>query len=203
MDRLVSETYQGEETAYVYDLCGNRLKKLDKSGKEEYNYNRKNQLISRKRDGQRVVYQYDMQGNLLKAAGAEGTTSYTYNAFNQQTAVLTADGERLENQYDAEYLRVGTIENGEKRTFLYYQGELIAEADKSEEPISRYILGYGVAAGWNPGREGYYSYHLDEQNSTAYILGAGGEIENVYQYDVFGVIRKSQEVLIISILDTV
>lgn len=113
------------------------------------------------------------------------------------------EGERLENQYDAEYLRAGTIENGEKRTFLYYQGELIAEADKSEEPISRYILGYGVAAGWNPGREGYYSYHLDEQNSTAYILGTGGEIENVYQYDVFGVIRKSQEVLIISILDTV
>lgn len=35
MDRLVTETYQGEETAYVYDLCGNRLKKLDKSGTEE------------------------------------------------------------------------------------------------------------------------------------------------------------------------
>ena len=29
--------------------------------------------------------------------------------------------------HDAEYLRAGTIENGEKRTFLYYQGELIAE----------------------------------------------------------------------------
>ena len=167
MDRLISENRDGEDTSYLYDLCGNRLKKLDKNGKEEYNYNRKNQLISRKRGGQRVVYQYDMQGNLLKAAGAEGTTSYTYNAFNQQTAVLTADGGKLENQYDAEYLRAGTIENGEKRTFLYYQGELIAEADKSEEPISRYILGYGVAAGWNQGKEEYYSYHLDEQNSTA------------------------------------
>ena len=193
MDRLISENRDGEDTSYLYDLCGNRLKKLDKSGKEEYNYNRKNQLISRKRGGQRVVYQYDMQGNLLKAAGAEGTTSYTYNAFNQQTAVLTADGGKLENQYDAEYLRAGTIENGEKRTFLYYQGELIAEADKSEEPISRYILGYGVAAGWNQGREGYYSYHLDEQNSTACITGIGGKIENVYQYDAFGVIKKSQE----------
>ena len=173
----------GEETAYVYDLCGNRLKKLDKSGTEEYHYNRKNQLIGRLSEKDKTAYRYDQQGNLLKAAGAEGTTSYTYNAFNQQTAVLTADGGKLENQYDAEYLRAGTIENGEKRTFLYYQGELIAEADKSEEPISRYILGYGVAAGWNQGREGYYSYHLDEQNSTAYILGAGGEIENVYQYE--------------------
>ena len=193
MDRLISENQDGEDTSYLYDLCGNRLKKLDKNGKEEYNYNQKNQLISRKRGGQRVVYQYDMQGNLLKAAGAEGSTRFSYNAFNQQTEVLAVDGERLENQYDAEYLRAGTIENGEKRTFLYYQGELIAEADKSEEPISRYILGYGVAAGWNQGREGYYSYHLDEQNSTAYILGADGEIENTYQYDAFGVLRRSRE----------
>lgn len=193
MDRLISENRDGEDTSYLYDLCGNRLKKLDKSGVEEYHYNRKNQLLSRKKDRQYVTYQYDRQGNLLKAAGAEGTTSYTYNAFNQQTAVLTADGERLENQYDAEYLRAGTIENGEKRTFLYYQGELIAEADKSEEPISRYILGYGVAAGWNQGREGYYSCHQDEQNSTAYILGADGEIENAYQYDAFGVLRGSRE----------
>ena len=193
MDRLISENRDGEDTSYLYDLCGNRLKKLDKSGVEEYHYNRKNQLLSRKKDRQYVTYQYDRQGNLLKAAGAEGTTAYTYNAFNQQTAVLTADGERLENQYDAEYLRAGTIENGEKRTFLYYQGELIAEADKSEEPISRYILGYGVAAGWNQGREGYYSCHQDEQNSTAYILGADGEIENAYQYDAFGVLRGSRE----------
>ena len=193
MDRLISENRDGEDTSYLYDLCGNRLKKLDKNGKEEYNYNRKNQLISRERGGQRVMYQYNTQGNLLEAAGAEGSTRFSYNAFNQQTEVLAVDGERLENQYDAEYLRAGTIENGEKRTFLYYQGELIAEADKSEEPISRYILGYGVAAGWNQGREEYYSYHLDEQNSTVYITGMGGKIENVYQYDAFGVIRKSQE----------
>ena len=56
MDRLISENRDGEDTSYLYDLCGNRLKKLDKNGKEEYNYNQKNQLISRKRGGQRVVY---------------------------------------------------------------------------------------------------------------------------------------------------
>ena len=33
------------------------------------------------------------------------------------------------------------------------RGELIAEADKSEEPISRYILGYGVAVGIREGRD--------------------------------------------------
>ena len=105
------------------------------------------------------------------------------------------EGERLENQYDAEYLRAGTIENGEKRTFLYYNGELLAEADQEEEPVSRYILGYGVAAYRNRGKEGYHSCHQDEQNSTVYLLGADGEIKNAYQYDAFGVIRTSREEL--------
>lgn len=49
MDRLISENRDGEDTSYLYDLCGNRLKKLDKSGVEEYHYNRKNQLLSRKK----------------------------------------------------------------------------------------------------------------------------------------------------------
>ena len=50
-----------------------------------------------------------------------------------------------------------------------------------------------MVAGWNRKDEGYYFYHLDEQNSTAYITGMEGEIENRYRYDAFGVIRDRQE----------
>ena len=195
MDRLVSETYQGEETAYVYDLCGNRLKKLDKSGTEEYHYNRKNQLICRFSEKDKTAYCYDKQGNLLEAAGAEGTAVFSYNAFRQQTAVTMPDGKHLENQYDAEYLRAGMVENGTVTTFSYHNGELLAESSPDGDTISRYIPGYGVAAGWNREYNGYHYYHLDEQNSTAYITGSSGEIENQYGYDAFGVLQNSREEL--------
>ena len=193
MDRLVSETYQGEETAYVYDLCGNRLKKLDKSGTEEYHYNRKNQLICRFSEKEKTAYRYDLQGNLLEAAGAEGTAVFSYNAFHQQTAVTMPDGKHLENRYDAEYLRAGMVENGTVATFSYHNGELLAESSPEGDTISRYIPGYGVAAGWNREKSGYHYYHLDEQNSTAYITGSSGEIENRYEYDAFGVLQNSME----------
>lgn len=193
MDRLVSETYQGEETAYVYDPCGNRLKKLDKSGTEEYHYNRKNQLICRFSEKDKTAYRYDQQGNLLEAAGAEGTAVFSYNAFHQQTAMTMPDGKHLENRYDAEYLRAGTVENGTVTTFSYHNGELLAESSPEGDTISRYISGYGVAAGWNREKSGYHYYHLDEQNSTAYITGRGGEIENQYEYDAFGVLQNSRE----------
>ena len=193
MDRLVSETRQGEETAYVYDLCGNRLKKLDKSGTEEYHYNRKNQLICHFSETATTAYRYDLQGNLLEAAGAEGTAVFSYNAFHQQTAMTMPDGKHLENRYDAEYLRAGMVENGTVTTFSYHNGELLAESSPEGDTISRYIPGYGVAAGWNREKSGYHYYHLDEQNSTAYITGRGGEIENRYEYDAFGVLKNSME----------
>ena len=193
MDRLVTETRQGEETAYVYDLCGNRLKKLDRNGTEEYHYNRKNQLTSRRSCGEHITYTYDQQGNLLEAAGAEGRMVFSYNVFHQQTAVTMPDGKHLENRYDAEYLRAGMVENGTVATFSYHNGELLAESSPEGDIISRYIPGYGVAAGWNREKSGYHYYHLDEQNSTAYITGGSCEIENRYEYDAFGVLKNSME----------
>ena len=195
MDRLTSESRDGEETAYSYDFCGNRLKKLDKNGTEEYHYNRKNQLICRFSEKEKTAYRYDLQGNLLEAAGAEGTAVFSYNAFHQQTAMTMPDGKHLENRYDAEYLRAGTVENGTVTTFSYHNGELLAESSPEGDTISRYIPGYGVAAGWNREKSGYHYYHLDEQNSTAYITGSSGEIKNRYEYDAFGVLQNSREEL--------
>ena len=86
------------------------------------------------------------------------------------------------------------VENGTVATFSYHNGELLAESSPEGDIISRYIPGYGVA-GWNREKSGYHYYHLDEQNSTAYITGRGGEIENRYEYDAFGVLQNSREEL--------
>ena len=134
-----------------------RLKKLDKTGTEEYHYNRKNQLICRFSEKDKTADRYDKQGNLLEAAGAEGTEVFSYNAFHQQTAVTMPNGKHLENRYDAEYLRAGTVENGTVTSFSYHNGELLAESIQDGDTISRYIPGYGVAAGWNREKSGYHT----------------------------------------------
>ncbi len=193
MNRLEEEECDGKATSYSYDLCGNRLKKRSSGEEQEYSYNRKNQLVEcRGLDG-RTTYHYDRQGNVLQASGEKKSTWYTYDAFNQQTKVRTSDGQVLENQYDAEYLRAGTIENGKTSRFLYFGGELLAETDRDEDVISRYILGYGVAAGWERKSGGYHYWHLDEHNSTAYITDPQQNICNSYQYDAFGNIQNKEE----------
>lgn len=122
-----------------------------------------------------------------------GEEVYFYNALSQQTAVLLPDGSEQENLYDAEYLRAGMTWNGNRTSFSYYNGELLAENSQGGDTTCRYILGYGMAAGWNRGKEGYHYYHLDEQNSTAYITGENTEIKNHYRYDGFGVVLSQQE----------
>ena len=100
---------------------------------------------------------------------------------------------KLENFYDGEFLRAKTSVNGEISRYLYYNGELQAETYDNDTVKTRYILGYGIAGSETEGRDGSHAYHLDEQNSTAYITGNQRTIENFYEYDAFGSLRQHSE----------
>ena len=58
-----------------------------------------------------------------------------------QTYVKTLDGKEQENSYGGESLRAGISENGKKTTFLYHDGEILAECDKDSASVKRYLTG--------------------------------------------------------------
>ena len=140
---------------YVLKDCGEMLypgdrvifrgQRLAVSGKESRleGGEVKTTYILRGEDGFRTeaIYNYRLIG-----ASVAGTVSVSYTHL-------------------AEFLRAEVSENGCSSRFLYYNGELLAESELNDTVRNRYILGYGVAASWQ--KEGYHSYHLDEQNSTA------------------------------------
>lgn len=192
LNRLIQEDYDGENISYEYDYCGNRIGKESVAGKETYCYNRRNQLTERKTQGASWVYRYDKQGNLLEEQGNTEKRRYGYNPFGEQTEVI-GDNFRYENFYDGEFLRAGTNVNGKASRFIYYNGELQAEIEENQSVSARYILGYGVAGSERKNDTGIHAYHLDEQDSTAYITGEHGQIENFYEYDAFGALRQKSE----------
>ena len=107
----------------------------------------------------------------------------------------TLDGREQENFYDGEGLRAGMTENGRKTTFLYHNGEILAECDGESAPIKRHIRGIGLSYVQTIQDNIYHSYHQDEQGSTAYITGQNNVVENCYQYDAFGnLIEKHEDV---------
>ncbi len=191
MNRLTAESRNGEETSYIYDLCGNRLEKR-KGGKTEKNrYNRKNQLIRRAAGGEVWDYTFDPQGNLIREAGPKEERQYLYDTENRQIRILSGGKEIQENRYDGEGLRAGLTVNGKKSTFLYVNRELYTESDETGTDISRYIRGKGLAGLEYQGR--LYGVHQDEQLSTGWVTGEDGVPENAYEYDAFGTILGKHE----------
>ncbi len=189
MDRLTAEVRDGEETGYLYDLCGNRLEKRKGEKTERYQYNRKNQLVRRAAGGEAWDYTYDLQGNLLREAGPKVERQYLYDTENRQIRVLSGGKEIQENRYDGEGMRAGLTVNGRESTFLYEAGNLYAESDEAGAEISRYIRGNGLAGLEYRGK--LYGVHRDEQLSTGWVAGEAGVPESAYEYDAFGMLLGS------------
>ena len=207
MNRLANEDRNGAGERYAYDLCGNRLLKEQYRGSsvdaaEGYRYNERNELTERIKAGTLTTCRYDRNGSIVSEEQEGRKSEYRYDLLNRQTYVKTLDGREQENFYDGEGLRAGMTENGRKTTFLYHNGEILAECDGESAPIRRYLRGIGLSQVQTLDDNVYHSYHQDEQGSTAYITGQGRETENSYQYDAFGNLIERKEAITNRILYT-
>ncbi|MCM1225340.1 MAG: hypothetical protein NC548_63925 [Lachnospiraceae bacterium] len=197
MNRLTNEYRGGAGERYAYDLCGNRLLREQYRGgsvdvTEGYRYNERNELTERVRAGSLTRYRYDRNGSIISEEEEGRRSEYRYDLLNRQIYVRTPDGKEQENLYDGEGLRAGLVENGKKTTFLYHNGEILAECDGESAPVRRYVSGLGLSH-VQTADGAYHAYHQDEQGSTAYITGQDHGIENHYQYDAFGNLLDRKE----------
>ena len=195
MSRLTNEDRNGAGERYAYDLCGNRLLKERYSGSsvdvtEGYRYNERNELTERISAGGLTAYHYDKNGSIISEEEEGRKSEYHYDLLNRQTYVKTLDGREQENLYDGEGLRAGLTVNGKKTTFLFHNGEILAESVGESGPFRRYLTGRGLSH-VQMGDGAYHAFHQDEQGSTVYITEQG--VENCYQYDAFGNLTEKRE----------
>ena len=198
MNRLTNEDRNGAGERYAYDLCGNRLLKEHYSGScvdvtEGYRYNERNELTERVKAGSLTTYRYDKNGSIISEEEEGRKSEYRYDLLNRQIYVKTLDGKEQENSYDGEGLRAGITENGKRTTFLYHNGEILAECEGKVRPVRRHIRGIRLSCVQSIHDNVYHSYHQDEQGSTAYITGEDGAVENSYVYDAFGNVLERKE----------
>ncbi|MFT8352881.1 RHS repeat-associated core domain-containing protein, partial [Clostridium saccharoperbutylacetonicum] len=167
-------------------------------------YNVKNQLKELQSNSGINHFTYDKQGNTIKEETSTGNNIFEYNTLNQQVKAITKEGNTLVSRYDAEGLRAEIEENEKLTKFIFHKDNILVEADKDYNVISRFTRGYEVVAAdiedssaransEIQSKLNRYFYTVDEQGSTIFITDKNQQVKNEYYYDAFGNVLDAQE----------
>ncbi|MBB5198179.1 RHS repeat-associated core domain-containing protein, partial [Anaerocolumna cellulosilytica] len=221
LQRIAGVQYaDGKEESFAYDSAGNRALRKYGSQEETYRYDSRNRLTevarkdsARAENNRITLYQYDNQGNTLQEETRGCTENllqkshYDYDGFNKTRKVTVeyfgneketpTAVQTQENFYDAENLRYGIVENGERTNFITNGWKVLAEQDESNQTTNRIVLGYGIIASDSLKQEGdgYRYFHWNEHGDTEYITGENGQVLNRYGYDAFGSLTTAEEIV--------
>jgi len=146
---------------------------------DEYNMQR-NRLLS----SGSLSYTYDNEGQLVNAAG-------TVLAFNYDHR-LASIGDDTQFFYDGRGNRLKAVRSGVEVRYIYDPwGNLLAEADGSNQIIRKYIYGNGLLALTTANAR--YCYHFNAVGNTVALTDMTGTVVNSYAYDPFGQVLAQQE----------
>ncbi len=81
--------------------------------------------------------------------------------------------------------------NGETHNYIFDGWSITAETNKYGELKSREVRGYGLVKKEIDNKQ--YYYHQNEHGDIIHLTNTDSEVENYYQYDVFGNMREQQE----------
>ena len=203
--------FNGIQTVYTYDAA-NRLTDmvstvseyhytLDENGKRIHSQQIEPRTETPSGVARTVNYAYNAEKNRLVAAGA---LSYAYDDEGQlagcgNTDIIFDYAHRLIGvgtdtvfSYDGRGNRVRAIRNAVETRYIYDRwGNLLAEANDSNQITRKYIYGKGLVAVATPSAR--YCYHFNGTGSTTALTNMNQTVVNSYAYDPFGQVLGEQE----------
>jgi RHS repeat-associated protein len=205
--------FNGVPTTYTYDAAG-RLTAisspvasfqftLDGDGNRIIS-NESQPLTPSASTGVSAVYTYNAQKNRLLSAGPIMPLTYAYDNEGQLVSsggtCLTFDynhrlieiGNDTTFSYDGRGNRLIATRAGLVTHYIYDPwGNLIAQADGSNNITAKYVYGKGLLAMTTA--SGRYCHHFNANGNTSALTDMNQNIVNSYAYDPFGQILAQQE----------
>jgi RHS repeat-associated protein len=183
-DSTILATY-----AFTLDGNGNRTNtvqteqhtNLPAYSASSYTYNlQKNRLLSAGADS----FTYDNEGQLATGYGSAYTFDHEHRLIAIGTDQLT---------YDVTGKRLQATRNGVVTRYIYdASGNLLAEADGSNNIIRYYIHGAGLLGAVTPSNQ-LYCYHFNATGHAMAMTDATQTVVNKYSYDAYGTVTNQQE----------
>jgi RHS repeat-associated protein len=176
LHRLTSVTYPGPSTDnYTYDAVGNRLTK----NSDDYTYDAADRLTG----VEGVSYTFDDNGNLTD----RGTDEFAWDAEDRLTSTTVASTTTTFG-YNGDGLRNSLTTGGNTTTFTWDIASSIPQV--IDDGTLDYVYGLGRIAKVKSDDTTHY-YLTDGLGSTMKLVQSDGDVENSYEYDVFGAVRSS------------
>jgi RHS repeat-associated protein len=157
-----------------------------------YTHNHSNQLTSTNN----ATYTYDANGNTLSETAPNGTTTYTWDFENRLSSVTLPNGHVQSYKYDPFGRRIQKITYAKTRAFAYDGDNLVEEVKDTGGAAIRYTQGLGIdepLATTVSGATSYY--HADGLGSITSLTNASETVVDSYEYDSFGRLTGSNEVV--------
>ncbi|PHN24903.1 RHS repeat-associated core domain-containing protein [Pseudomonas sp. ICMP 460] len=181
--------FDGQRTAYVYDLNGNLLEKTEHGDDSSqlitcYERDHAGRLVRKTLpDGSIVDYAYDRQGNLLSVDDNHWALAYEYDAQNRLTAEHQGWG-TLRYGYDAcgqlQHLR---LPDNNRLVFNHDKGGQIATVELNGGLLTSHLFSAGHERQRQQGQL-LSHYHYDEQNRLhAHVVSQQEHTLYQRQYD--------------------
>jgi len=177
---------------YTFDAVGNRLTRNDSAqGLTQYTYDANDRLLTDNRAGVLTQYSYDNNGNTLSHISATDQVFHTWDFENRLIATDTnGDGTiDVQNSYDDAGNRVSQAVKGQETRFLLDTAQSLSQVLVEYRPSGVILVSY--VPGISQTRDGITSfYHVDGLGSMRALTNAGGNVQDRYAYDAFGVLLR-------------
>jgi RHS repeat-associated protein len=204
LNRLTVEDYNAPGDAndfdheYVYDLVGNRTKKIvDVNLVTTYSYNTTDQLEYETTDSNSIVYSYDDNGALVfKDSDTDANVTYAYNLRRRLSKVEIENAEIVEYLYNPDGIRVHTDVNdsGSLTTTKHIidtqnhtgYAQVLKEVGDSN---TVYVTGLDVVAqATGASNPQYFLY--DGHGSVRALANNAGSVLEHYNYQAYGTLHN-------------
>ncbi|OGF51639.1 MAG: hypothetical protein A2044_02175, partial [Candidatus Firestonebacteria bacterium GWA2_43_8] len=198
--RLKTVAYpDSRDVTYSYDDAGNRITMVENvmdlvtrqysQHTTTYTYDNANQMLTSTKDSVTTNYAWDLNGN--QGTKTTGSTAMTcvWNGRDEMTGI-NYSGSKPSNsmRYNGDGKRVEYVSSEGTQRYVYEGNGTILETDETATITKKYNSGISMEI---PAREGVtckqqYFYLYDGLGSVVNLMDDGGNIVQVYYYDVYG-----------------
>ncbi|WP_439484095.1 RHS repeat-associated core domain-containing protein [Cyclobacterium plantarum] len=187
-NRVTDVTYSdGTIEKYTMDSTGNRSHLVRDGNTTIYSYDQADRITT----AGNTRFTFDANGNMTGKIVDGDSTVFEYDGENKLIGVMLPDGIIIRYTYDPFGNRISKSDNkGNRVRYVLDFDNVLMELDQNNQTVARYTSGLEMDSWISMDRESAtFLYHKDGLGSVTELTELNGNIAQIYDYDIYGILK--------------